>query len=162
MVIWEHSVSQPARQSVGGSMGRAGWTNRLSHWTWISVADWQLASDLVLVCDPLEWSLSKLYVCAAWYICDLVGSALLCSALLCSALLWCGPLEPRLARKVALTNSNAAHCQQLSQPTSHQAAGSRQAAGSQQLQLIALYNVRFPVDITRFAAATLSKPSHGQ
>lgn len=29
------------------------------------------------------------------------------------------------------------------------------------LQLIALYNVRFPVDITRFAAATLSGPIGG-
>lgn len=77
-----------------------GWTNCLNHSTWISVADWQLASDLVLVCDPLEWSLSKLYVLQLLHqaqaqallplpptstrtdICDPVGSR--CSTLRCS------------------------------------------------------------------------------
>lgn len=69
-LIWEQSLRR--RQRVGESVGRlvawlglaglVGSTNCLNHSTWISVADWQLASDLVLVCDPLEWSLSKLYV----------------------------------------------------------------------------------------------------
>lgn len=104
---------EAARRSQ--SVGRfVGWTNCLNHSTWISVADWQLASDLVLVCDPLEWSLSKLYVLHCYctrpkprpsffrlphrlgliYVTRLGLVALLYAA-----------LEPRLACKVALTNS---------------------------------------------------------
>lgn len=61
-------------------------------------------------------------------------------------------LEPRLACKVALTNSTAARgSESAKQPSQAEPA----------LQLIALYNVRFPVDITRFAAATLSGPIGG-
>lgn len=156
-------------QSVGRFVG---WTNCLNHSTWISVADWQLASDLVLVCDPLEWSLSKLYVLHC-YCNPGQGSGPVASSSSLSfrlphrlgliyvtrlglvALLYAA-LEPRLACKVALTNST-----RLPMAERQRERGGERESAKPALQLIALYNVRFPVDITRFAAATLSGPIGG-
>lgn len=103
-----------SEESVSWSLRWLGWTNCLNHSTWISVADWQLASDLVLVCDPLEWSLSKLYVLqllqprpkprpSSFRLPHRLG-LIYVTRLGLVALLYAA-LEPRLACKVALTNS---------------------------------------------------------
>lgn len=69
-------------------------------------------------------------------------------------------LEPRLACKVALTNSTRLPMPERETKRERGGEGARESA-KPALQLIALYNVRFPVDITRFAAATLSGPIGG-
>lgn len=102
-------------------------------------AGWESSAGLVLfrlasLCDPLEWSLSKWYVC--WPdICDLVyekGSPPSTSTSTMHYPLHtpCSILHTLDSRKVAPNKLER---------TLPMAA----------MQLIALYNVRFPVDITR-------------